>query len=68
MKKQLFTIACLILSMAILAQEQTRKFTPSIKFGDGIWTEEPSVGNLNLGNTGRIQTHRSFFNLCKYLV
>jgi hypothetical protein len=60
MKKQLFTIACLIFSMNILAQEQSRKFTPAIKFGAGIWTDEPSVVNLDLGLQGEYKPIERF--------
>jgi hypothetical protein len=49
MKKQLFTIACLLLSLTILAQEETRKLTPSIKLGAGIWTQDIFYVNMDLG-------------------
>jgi hypothetical protein len=52
MKKLLFAVACFLLSNSIFAQEQTRKFIPSIKVGIGTWLDEPSVFNGELGIQG----------------
>lgn len=60
MKKLLFTIACFILSTTIFAQQQTRKFTPSIKVGAGFWTDEPSVLNAELGIQGEYKPANLF--------
>ena len=60
MKMLLFTLAGLIFSSAILAQEAGRKFTPSIKIGAGIWTDEPSVFNAELGFQGEYKPSARF--------
>jgi hypothetical protein len=60
MKKLLFTIVSLIVCSAILAQGANRKFTPSIKVGAGIWTEEPSVLNAELGIQGEYKPKDRF--------
>jgi hypothetical protein len=60
MKKLLFTFACFILSTTIFAQEQIRKFTPSIKVGAGLWTDEPSVLNTEIGIQGEFKPNKRF--------
>lgn len=52
MKKLIFATACFLLSNSIFAQEQNRKFIPSIKIGVGTWLDEPSVFNADLGIQG----------------
>ncbi len=60
MKWQLFTLAGLMFSSAILAQEPGRKFTPSIKVGAGVWTEDVSVLNAELGFQGEYKPSARF--------
>ncbi len=60
MKMLLFTLASLIFCSSIFAQEAGRKFTPSIKVGAGIWTDEPSVFNAELGLQGEYKPSARF--------
>ena len=60
MKMLLFTLASLIFCSAIFAQETVKKFTPSIKVGAGVWTDETSVINAELGFQGEYKPSSRF--------
>ena len=60
MKKLLFVIACFLLSNSIFAQEQTRKFIPSIKAGVGTWLDDVFVFNADLGVQGEYKPSDRF--------
>ena len=60
MKMLVFTLASLILSSAVFAQEASRKFTPSIKVGAGIWTDAPSVLDAEFGIQGEYKPSGRF--------
>jgi len=60
MKMLLFTLASLIFCSAIFAQETVKKFTPSIKVGAGVWTDETSVMNADLGFQGEYKPSSRF--------